>query len=183
MDGKGASFHRWRFVVRRFTPMFMVWLCLGLVALPSFAAEEQPATAPVPAPTPLKQPLGELPREMPYRVSIRDVQFGRAVFKDNEWKLLGESRTFNAGVHKDRLTLMIRFSYSSSRSEIPIKIAIRLPDSRQYDETINLVGRRGQYTYHFTIHNPENFLGSGSVYLYYGLSIVEVLDFTIVPGT
>jgi hypothetical protein len=158
-------------------------LSLLLAGLPAIAAEGDPGTAPVPSTAPLKESLGELSREIPGRMSIYDLQFGPGVFKDNEWKLLGDRRTFNAGLHKDRLTLIIRFSYFSSRSEIPLKFIIRLPDSRQYDETVNLVGRRGQYTYHFTIHSPANFLGSGSIYLYYGFSIVEVLDFTIVPGT
>ena len=120
---------------------------------------------------------------MPGRVSIYNLEFGPAILKDSEWKFVGNSRTFNAGLYKDRLTLMVRFSYFGSRTEIPLKFVIKLPDSRQYDETVSLLNRKGEYTYHFTIHRPEDFLGSGSIYLYYGFSIVDVLDFTIVPGS
>lgn len=121
--------------------------------------------------------------EMPGRVSIFDLQFGPAILKNNQLNFLGHGRTFNAGLYGDRLTLMIRFSYNSTQPEVPLKFVIKLPESRQYEETIRLASRQGQYTYHFTIHNPKDFVGSGSVYLYYGFSIVDVLDFTIMPGS
>jgi hypothetical protein len=125
----------------------------------------------------------ELSWEMPGRVSIYDLQFGPAVLKDNQLQFQGNSRTFHAGAYGGRLTLMVRFSYNGSRAEIPLKFIIKLPNSRQYEETVHLTSRRGNYTYQFTIHRPEDFFGSGSVYLYYGFSIVDVLDFTIIPGT
>ncbi len=132
---------------------------------------------------PLKPEDSQFLWEMPGRVSIYNLEFGPALPKENDWEFVGNGRTFNAGLYKDRLTLMIRFSYFGSRSEIPLKFVIKLPDSRQYDETVSLLSRRGQYVYHFTIHHPEDFLGSGSVYLYYGFSMIDVLDFTIVPGS
>ncbi|HMK35895.1 MAG TPA: hypothetical protein VK463_12555 [Desulfomonilaceae bacterium] len=150
-------------------------LCTGLISS-AVAVESDPEE------TPNKGVRGELSWEMPGRVSIYDLQFGPAVFRDNQWQFQGNSRTFNAGVFGERLTLMVRFSYNGSRSEIPLKFIVKLPDSRQYEETVHLLSRRGNYTYQFTIHRPEDFLGSGSVYLYYGFSIVDVLDFTIVPG-
>jgi hypothetical protein len=129
-----------------------------------------------------KQPGGEFSWEMPGRVSIYDLQFGPAVLKDNKWKFLNNIRTFNAGKFDGRLTLMVRFSYKGSKSDIPLKFIIRLPGARQYEETVRLPKQEGQYTYKFTIQNPEDFVGSGSVYVYYGFSMVDVLDFTIIPG-
>jgi hypothetical protein len=131
---------------------------------------------------PSKKSTGEFSWEMPGRVSIYDLQFGPALFKDNQWQFLGSSRTFNAGAYPDKLTILIKFSYTSSRSETALKFMIKLPDCRQYEETVQLTGRKGNYTYQFTMHRPEDFVGSGSVYLYYGFSIVDVLDFTIMPG-
>lgn len=130
-----------------------------------------------------KENKRELSWEMPGRVSIYDLEFGPAVYKENQWKMLGNGRTFSAGSSGDRMTLMVRFSYSASQSEIPLKFVVKLPDSRQYEETIRLEGRRGNYSYYFTVHHPEDFLGAGSIYLYYGFSIVDVLDFTIAPGS
>jgi hypothetical protein len=132
---------------------------------------------------PVKKDSSELSWELPGRVSIYDLQFGPADFKDNHWQFLGTTRTFKAGSFGKRLTLMIKFSYSGSKEDIPLKFLIRLPNTRQYEETIHLTSRRGNYVYKFTIHNPEDFLGNGSVYLYYGFNIVDVLDFTIVPGS
>jgi hypothetical protein len=129
-----------------------------------------------------KQGGGEFSWEMPGRVSIYDLQFGPAVLKDNKWKFLDNIRTFNAGKFAGRLTLMIGFSYKGSKSEIPLKFIIRLPGARQYEETVHLPKQEGHYTYKFTIQNPEDFVGSGSVYVYYGFSMVDVLDFTIIPG-
>jgi len=126
---------------------------------------------------------GEWFWEMPGRVSLYGLQFGPAVMKDNAWSFVGTGRTFNARQFSDRLTLMIRFSYTASRSDTPLKFIIKLPDSRQYEESVTLLNRKGQYTLHFTIHRPEDFLGSGSLYIYYGFSIVDVLDFTIVAGS
>ncbi|MGC8660159.1 MAG: hypothetical protein ACP5U1_13925 [Desulfomonilaceae bacterium] len=125
----------------------------------------------------------ELFWEMPGRLSIYDLQFGPAISQQSKWKFLGSSRTFNAGLFEDRLTLVIRFSYRSSTPDTPLKFVIKLPDARQYEETVRLSGRQGQFDYHFTIHKPEDFIGSGMVYLYYGFSIVDVLDFTIMPGS
>ncbi len=125
---------------------------------------------------------GGLSWELPGRVSIYDLQFGAAIFKDDKWKFLGNARRFSLARFGKRLTLMIRFSYAGSRADIPLKFIIKLPDSRQYEETVHLSSRRGKYVYRFTIHRPSDFLGSGSVYLYYGFSIVDVLDFSILPG-
>ncbi len=130
-----------------------------------------------------KEGSGELAWEIPGRISIYDLEFGAATLKDNRMQLVGTSRTFNADQFADRLTLMIRFSYLGSRSDNPLKFIIKLPNSRQYEETVNLSSRRGNYSYHFTIHRPGDFLGNGSVYIYYGFSIVDVLDFTIIPGS
>jgi hypothetical protein len=130
-----------------------------------------------------KKDRGELSWEMPGRVSIYDLQLGPGVLKDNQWQFMGNNRTLNAGLYRERLTLMVRFSYSGSGSDVPLKFVIRLPGSRQYEETVHLASRRGDYSYQFTIHRPEDFVGNGSVYLYYGFSIVDVLDFTIVPGS
>ncbi|MCX5860547.1 MAG: hypothetical protein NTW27_00255 [Deltaproteobacteria bacterium] len=126
---------------------------------------------------------GRFSWEMPGRVSIYDLQFGPAVLKDNQLTFIGNGRSFNAELFGDKLTLMVRFSYNASQPEVPLKFVIKLPDSRQYEETVHLISRSGQYSYHFTVHNPRDFLGSGSVYLYYGFSIVDVLDFTIMPGS
>ncbi|MDD3472834.1 MAG: hypothetical protein PHS86_08635 [Syntrophaceae bacterium] len=126
---------------------------------------------------------GELSWEMPGRLSIYDLQLGSAALEEGEWKFLGASRTFNAGLFKDRLTIMIRFMYKATSTEIPLKFVIKLPDSRQYEETVKLTGKNGHFNYQFTIHKPEEFLGAGMVYVYYGFNIVDVLDFTIVPGS
>ncbi|MGC8603127.1 MAG: hypothetical protein ACP5VS_05495 [Desulfomonilaceae bacterium] len=125
----------------------------------------------------------ELSWEMPGRLSIYDLQFGPAITHQNKWKFLGNSRTFNAGLFGDRLTLIVRFSYRATAPDTPLKFVIKLPESRQYEETVRLANRQGQFDYHFTIHKPEDFLGSGMIYLYYGFSIVDVLDFTIMPGS
>jgi hypothetical protein len=130
-----------------------------------------------------KEGAHELAWEIPGRISIYDLEFGAATLKDNRIQFVGNSRTFNADQFADRLTLMIRFSYTGSRSDNPLKFLIKLPNSRQYEETVNLLSRRGNYSYHFTIHRPTDFLGNGSVYIYYGFSIVDVMDFTIVPGS
>ncbi len=128
------------------------------------------------------QVSGEKSWEIPGRISIYDLQFGPATPANKKWRFLGNIRTFNAGLYGDRLTLMVRFSYDSSRSDIPLKFVIKLPDARQYEKTVHLRNTKGKYSYKFTIHHPDEFLGSGSIYLYYGFSIVDVLDFTIVPG-
>ena len=129
-----------------------------------------------------KDAAGEFSWEMPGRVSIYDLQFGPAIVKNHEWQFIDNIRTFNAGKFPDRLTLMIRFSYKGSKSDIPLKFIIRLPGARQYEETVHLPKQEGAYTYKFTIQNPEDFVGSGSVDVYYGFSMVDVLDFTIIPG-
>ncbi len=130
-----------------------------------------------------KKDTGEFSWEMPGRVSIYDLQFGPAVYKDNQWQFQGSGRTFNAGMYGERLTLMIKFSYTSSRPETPLKFMVKLPDSRQYEETVQLPDRKGNYTYQLSLHRPEDFIGTGYVYLYYGFSIVDVIDFTIMPGS
>jgi len=186
-------FHR---IVKTKRPCAILVACFVLTAVPFVTiAWTQPSATGSPGVSqstekedeskeaPDKKDGGELSWEMPGRVSIYDLQFGPATFKDGEWKFLGNSRTFNAGKFGDRLTLMVRFSYTSSGAETPLKFVIRLPGSRQYEETVSLASRRGQYSYHFTVHRPEDFLGSGSVYLYYGFSIVDVLDFSIMPGS
>ena len=124
-----------------------------------------------------KKHRGELSWEMPGRVSIYDLQLGPAVLKDNHWQFTGNNRTLNAGLYGERLTLMVRFSYNGSGSDVPLKFVIRLPGSRQYEETVHLASHLGNYSYQFTVHRPEDFVGSGSVYLYYGFSIVDVLRF------
>lgn len=120
--------------------------------------------------------------EMPGRISIYGLQFGPAVLKDDEWNFLGNMRSFDAGLFGERLTLMVKFSYRSSRPDIPLRFVIKLPEARQYEETVNLTNKEGEFTYKFTVHEPSKFLGAGSLYLYYGFSIVDVLDFTILPG-
>lgn len=130
-----------------------------------------------------EMPGRELSWEMPGRLSIYDLQFGPAIAQEQGWKFLGNSRTFNAGLFGDRLTLMVRFSYRASASDTPLKFVIKLPESRQYEETVRLSSRQGQFNYHFTVHRPEDFLGSGMIYVYYGFSIVDVLDFNIMPGS
>jgi hypothetical protein len=126
---------------------------------------------------------GEFSWQMPGRVSIHDLQFGAAERKSGHWEFLGNNRSFSAGVYKNRLTLMVRFSYMGSKPDTEIKFIIRLPGARHYEETVRLGSRSGQFSYRFTIHNPENFIGTGSVSLYYGFSMVDLLDFTIMPGT
>jgi len=140
-------------------------------------------TAVASAQTSTSEESGELSWEMPGRLSIYDLQFGPALLKDKKWEFLGNRRTFNASANSDRLTLMIRFNYQASKPKSPVKFVIKLPQARQYEETVHLRESRGQYAYHFTIHRPEDFVGSGSVYLYYGFSIVDVLDFSILPGS
>ncbi len=160
------------------------WIFIGLLVIPLLCngfshaqsrkeATEKPGT---------KEAAGEFSWEMPGRVSIYDLQFGPAVLQNNEWKFVNNGRTFNAGPSGERLTLMVRFAYKGSRADIPVKFVVKLPGSRQYEETVQLTGHKGQYSYKFTIHNPGDFVGNGSIYLYYGFSIVDVLDFTIMPG-
>lgn len=169
-----------------FLVVFAIWLTLApAYALAAEETQETPApetdAKAAPAAKGAQEGAG-LSWELPGRVSIYDLQFGAAVFKDSEWKFLGNARRFNAARFGKRLTLMIRFSYAGSRADIPLKFIIKLPDSRQYEETVHLSSRRGKYVYRFTVHRPSDFLGSGSVYLYYGFSIVDVLDFSILPG-
>lgn len=183
MFGNGVHSNATGRLATSLTGTLILAFLVALVSGPEAAAEQQLREGAVSTRPPFDKHRGELSWEMPGRVSIYNLQFGPAVFEDNEWKFLDDSRTFNVKLYKERLTLMVRFSYFGSRSEIPLKFVVKLPDSRQYDETVNLVNRRGEYTYHFTIHNPANFLGSGSIYLYYGFSIVDVLDFTIVSGS
>jgi hypothetical protein len=126
---------------------------------------------------------GGLAWEMPGRLSIHDIQFGPVSWKDKKWEFLGNIRTINASRHPERLTLMVKFSYTGSRPPIPVKLVIRLPQCRQFEETVNLREADGVYSYMFTMHRPEEFVGAGSVYLYYGFSIIDVLDFTIRHGS
>ncbi len=121
--------------------------------------------------------------EMPGRLAIYDLQFGPASIKDNKTTFGGNIRRFGAAEHEDRLTLMIRFSYAGTRPDIPLRFVIRLPDARQHEEKVILREPQGSFSYKFTIHKPEEFVGSGSVYVYYDFNIVEVLDFTITPRT
>lgn len=158
-------------------PLILAVCFLGLCVQPVRAKEAKGQDAGG------KKDRGELSWEMPGRVSIYDLQLGPGVLKDSQWQFMGNNRTLNAGLYGERLTLMVRFSYSGSGSDVPIKFVIRLPGSRQYEKTVHLDSRKGNYSYQFTIHRPEDFVGNGSVYLYYGFSIVDVLDFTIVPGS
>jgi len=121
--------------------------------------------------------------EMPGRLSIHDLQLGPAVLKESKWHFEGNGRVFDASKYKGRLTLIVRFGYTGSRSGIPLKFVVKLPQARQYEETVHLSHPQGRHEYTFTVHRPEEFIGSGSVYVYYGFSIVDVLDFTIVPRT
>jgi hypothetical protein len=169
--------------------VFMVFALLFPFYGRCLAAEPGKAKTPSVETSKKKVPSGdetpgrELSWEMPGRLSIYDLQFGPAIPQDHGWKFLGNSRTFNAGLFGDRLILMIRFSFRSSTSDTPLKFVVKLPDSRQYEETVRLTNRQGTFNYHFTIHRPEDFLGSGMIYIYYGFSIVDVLDFTIMPGS
>jgi hypothetical protein len=125
----------------------------------------------------------ELSWEIAGRVAIYDLQLGPAVKKDNGWVFLGDSRKINAAEYHSRLTLMLRFSYEGTRPDSQLRIVIRLPKSRQYEEKLTLRDPKGEFSYAFTIHQPEEFVGNGSVYLYYGFNLVDVLGFTIIPGT
>lgn len=171
----------WKGFCRKSLTCFLMTLTLALVAaFPQQSFGEARLKA---AQVKDKDAQSDFSWEMPGRVSIYDLQFGPAVMKDKKWDFLGNMRSFSAGEFKGRLTLMVRFSYKGSKADIPIKFIIKLPGTRQYTETVNLDKREGRYSYHFTIHNPENFVGNGSVYLYYGFSMVDVLAFTIMPGS
>ncbi len=125
------------------------------------------------------QRTGEKSWEIPGRLAIHNLELGAAVLKDSNWLFLGDSRIFSAKEFEKRLTLMVRFSYEGARTEIPLKFMIRLPDSRLYEEQVVLTGHKGEYSYMFTIQHPADFQGSGSVYLYYGFSFVDALNFAI----
>jgi hypothetical protein len=154
--------------------LILVFFCTGYAQ-----AQSRKKTAEKPG---QKEMAGELSWEMPGRFSIYDLQLGPAILQNNEWKFLSDSRTLNVESFGERLTMMVRFSYKGSRADIPLKFVIKLPGTRQYEETVQLTTNQGQYSYKFTIHNPKDFVGNGSVYLYFGFSIVDALDFTIMPG-
>jgi hypothetical protein len=144
------------------------------------------ALVPFPAHSDLRDqsaPPGEVSWQLPGHVSIYNLQLGAATFKDNQWSFLGPGRRFSTAKFKDKLTLMVRFSYVGSKAEVPLKFIVKTPDSRQHEEICNLTDTKGDFSYQFTIHNPEDFLGRGSIYLYYGFNIVDVLDFTITPAS
>jgi hypothetical protein len=149
----------------------------------SAAAQDSPAKAAASHEADVKEGVHEFAWERPGTVSIYDLQLGPAVLKENQIQFVGGGRTFSAGQFGERLILMVKFSYRASRREIPLKFVIRLPESRQYEETVRLPNTAGQYDFHFAIHRPGDFVGTGFVYLYYGFSIVDVLDFTIMPGS
>jgi hypothetical protein len=175
MVGSMISVGHSNFVRRMVSVLFLAFVC---VATASYApAAENGSDAPGE-----KSERKELSWEMPGRISIFDLQLGAGVFRDNQWFFQGKSHSFNVKDYGERLTLMVRFSYNGSKAETPLKFIVKLPESRQYEQTVYLASRRGNYSYQFTIHHPEDFLGSGSVYIYYGFSIVDVLDFTIMPG-
>jgi hypothetical protein len=161
---------------RKFSAMFFALVCLVAISSYTQAAERRSNHAGS------KQNHKELSWEMPGRVSIYDLQLGSAELRAHQWHFQGKKRAFNVKDYGEHLTLMVRFSYNASKVETPLKFIVKLPDSRQYEQTVHLTSRRGNYSYEFTIHHPEDFLGSGSIYLYYGFSIVDVLDFTIMPG-
>lgn len=144
-------------------------ILLGLLLVCAPFCESAPATR-------------ELSWEMPGKLAIYDLEFGPALERENKWQFLGNMRTFNTEQFGGRLTLMVRFAYAASRPETPLRFVIKLPQARQYEETVHLRDRRGEYSYKFTVHTPEDFLGSGSVYVYYGFSMVEAFQFTIVQG-
>jgi hypothetical protein len=149
-----------------------------LTASPAAFSEESDVKV-----TPEKESGGDFSWEMPGRVSIHDLQFGPVVARDKKREFLGNMRSFDAAQFKQRLTLTVRFAYKGSKPDIPIKFIVKVPGARQFEETVHLTDREGRYSYQFTIHNPENFIGNGSVYLYYGFSMVDVLAFTIMPGS
>lgn len=165
----------WRFGSSAIICFLILVLCFATQA----QAQQRKRTAEKPG---QKDTAGELSWEMPGRFSIYDLQLGPAILQNNDWKFLNDNRTLNAESFGDRLTMMVRFSYKASRAAIPLKFIIKLPGSRQYEETVQLTPSQGQYSYKFTIHNPKDFVGNGSVYLYFGFSIVDALDFTIMPG-
>jgi hypothetical protein len=154
--------------------ILVMWLSLSSATVFGETDEKAPAE---------KDSGSDFSWEIPGRVSIYDLQFGPSVLKDKRWKFLGNTRSFNAGMFKDKLTLMVSFSYKGSKPDIPIKFIIKVPSARQYEEIVHLTDSHGRFTYQFTIHDPENFIGNGSVYLYYGFSMVDVLAFTIMPGS
>jgi hypothetical protein len=121
--------------------------------------------------------------EMPGRLAVHSIEFGPAVFKGRKWELLEDTRSVSVTRETGKLTLMIRFNYSAGYLPAPVKFSIKLPDARLYEETVNLNAQRGQCVYRFTVHNPEEFIGTMSIYLYYGVSIVDVLTFAIRPGS
>jgi hypothetical protein len=176
------DYEEWSMVSRFSQPRFVMGF---LIVLVMWAAGSPISAAPDPDDklTSEQEQAREFSWEMPGRVSIYDLQFGAAVLKDKKWEFLGNTRSFSAGVFKDRLTLMVRFQYKGSKSDLPIKFIVKVPSARQYEETVHLTNPQGRFTYQFTIHNPENFIGNGSVYLYYGFSMVDVLAFTIMPGS
>ena len=98
-----------------------------------------------------KEGSHEFSWERPGTVSIYDLQFGSAELKDNQLELADSNRTFSAGQYADRLILMVRFSYRASRREIPLKFVIRLPEARQYEETVRLPNMKGQVQ--FSLHH------------------------------
>lgn len=164
---------------RALTCMPVVFVMIMLLAAPAFVCwgAEGESTDPSQSGS-----HGAFSWEMPGRVSIFDLQFGPAIYKNGEFVFQGDKRSISIDEFPDRLTLVVRFSYQSSQSEVPLKFMIRLPDTRQYEETVRLPSRSGHYAYHFTIHSPRDFLGTGYIYLYYGFSIVDVLDFNIAAG-
>jgi len=180
MVARGQLLDRHHVFWKRF-PIFALSLLALLVFVVSLSQSYAKETSTQSRET--KKNRGEVSWEMPGRVSIYDLEFGQAVYKDNLWQLQSNGRTFNSGSCGGRLTLMVKFSYSVSQAEVPLKFVVKLPNSRQYEETVRLEDRRGNYSYCFTVHHPEDFLGDGSVYIYYGFSIVDVLDFTIAPGS
>ena len=72
--------------------------------------------------------LGRYRAEYPSMICSSVLRFSR----NNEWSFVDKVRTMDAGKFADRLTLMVRFSYKGSKSEIPLKFIIRLPGARQY---------------------------------------------------
>ena len=124
-DSQPHNFSRLSRKVALILAFAAVWLFLAFVGAVSAQKSASKNSA-------KKQAGGEFSWEMPGRMSIFDLQFGPAVLKDNKWKFLDNIRTFNAGKFAGRLTLMIRFSYKGSKSDIPLKFIIRLPGARQY---------------------------------------------------
>ena len=156
------------FAIRKYGVSYLVLLCIFLFSGDISIADKSAM---------------KLSWEIPGRISIFDLQLGPAVKNDDRWIFLGNNRKLSAAEYNTRLTLMVRFSYKGTRPDAKVRIVVKLPEARQHEEQLVLRNLKGEFSYAFTIHEPEEFIGNGSVYLYYGFNLVEVLGFTITSGT